>query len=85
MLTKIEKELNNLMKSRGVDCDTRCGIMYTLKTEQNYKLMIKWISENLQAGQYEIMGRWNVLRADNKNTVHAVPRSSRKTRKIAVF
>jgi len=79
MLTKIEKELNNLLKSREVDFDTRCGIMHTLKTEENYESLKNWITENPKAGQYEIMGRWDKMYQDMQN---AAPR---KTRKIAVF
>ena len=81
MLTKLEKELNTLMRKRGVDLHTRMGIMYTLKTEENFKLLMQWITDNLQAGQYEIMGQWDKM-------YKKPPQKSAKTRKaykVAMF
>jgi len=55
MLTKTEKALADIIKSRDVDRDTCIGILLTLKTEENYLKMHKWIEQNKQAGQTEIM------------------------------
>ena len=55
MLTKTEKALCDLIKSRDVDRDTCIGILLTLKTEDNYIKMYKWIEQNKTAGQTEIM------------------------------
>ena len=83
MLTKIEKELNNLMRSREVNLDTRIGIMIILKHESIYKLMIRWIKKNPNARQCEIMRQMDVLRPDKPGIV--TPGPSRKMRRIAVL
>jgi len=83
MLTKIESELNQLLKSRGVNLDTRMGIMIILKHESIYRLMIRWIKKNPNARQCEILRQMDVIRPDQPNAVHAVPKTPRKTRRIA--
>ena len=47
--------LVELLESRDVDVDTRCGIVLTLKTEENYLKMQDWIKKHPKAGQTEIM------------------------------
>jgi len=55
MLTKIQKDLANLMHSRDVDRDTCIGVTIMLETESNRKKMLSWIKKNPKAGQTEIM------------------------------
>ena len=88
MLTKIEKELNKLMRSRGVDLHTRMGVAIVLATDSNRKLMIQWIKKNPNAGQCEIMRQMDILRPDQPSAAHVAPKSPqspRKTHKIAMF
>ena len=55
LISEAMGELIDLMKSRNVDRDTCIGILLTLKTEDNYVKMQKWIEQNKSAKQTEIM------------------------------
>ena len=87
MLTKIEKELNSLMKSRDVTLDSRCGIMIELKTAKNYKTMLQWIKKNPQAGQYEIIGYVDEITGSGSTSSKILTKktASSRAKKIAVF
>ena len=61
MLSKIEKELNALMRAREVDQDTRIGVILTLDTGKNLTRMFNWIKNNEFAGQNEIMNQLDVI------------------------
>ena len=54
-LSEVAGDLIDLLKARNVNRDTCVGIMLTLKTEDNYLKMLKWIKQNTAAGQTEIM------------------------------
>ena len=84
MLTKIESELNGLMRSRDIDFDTRAYILIVLKHESIYKSMIQWIKKNQSARQGEILKQTDLLRPDQPSTARAEVRSSRAKR-IAMY
>jgi len=56
------EKLNSLLTERGVDVDTRCGIVISLNTDANYNKMITWINAHPCARQTEIMRQmFNIL------------------------
>ena len=61
MLDEIKKELCQLVKSRGVNQDSCIGIILTLKTEEKYLKLIKWIEQNENAGQTEILRHMDLI------------------------
>jgi len=85
MLTKIESELNQIMRARGVDLDTRIGVAIELENEANRKAMIQWIKKNPNAGQSEIMRQAEVICPEKPNVVHVPQKSPRKAHRIAMF
>ena len=80
-LSKTAGDLIDLMKSRGVNQDSCIGTLLTLETEDNYKLMLRWIKRNPRAGQTEILR--HLRRSFMEKVSYYVP--SVKSRKIAVF
>lgn len=91
MLTKLEKELGFLLKSRGVERDSCIAVLIMLKTEVKYKKMIRWINKHPNAGQYEILGELDVFKraAARKAAPIPAPQSptptAKRARKIAVL
>jgi len=84
MLTKIEKELGILLKSRDANRDSCIGVLLTLETEDNFKLMLRWIKKNPKAGQTEILR--HLRRAFMEKITYYVPYTRPRTlKKIAVF
>ena len=47
--------LVSLMRARGVDDHTCCGIVIMLNTKANYDKMYEWLNKEKSAGQSEIM------------------------------
>jgi len=87
-LTKNEGILIDLMRSRGVNSDSCCGVMLTLETETNIKKMLRWIKKNPQAGQYEIIGYLDEICPipNSKPAQKSASKSiSSRIKKIAVF
>ena len=85
VLSKTAGDLIDLMKARGVNQDSCIGTMLTLKTEENYKLMLRWIKKNPKAGQYEILTYQDILCPVPAAASRSASISKTRVKKIAVF
>jgi len=83
VLTETVYELFDLLTARDVNFDSCIGTILTLKTEDKFKELIKWIHAHPRARQYQILGQLDIFKKNKP--VASCPHATRKIASVAVF